>query len=253
MLGQQATARRLCACLSFNESCLAGPSRRSAPPDVLGLWRLHEETLAQAGGLQPMRHLLQRLGLPPEAWGLQVGGPGSTACRLLAALLRAPQPVGARAAAASRASSSRLPSLVVPPCARVQLSFTLPGRPPPPLLTGRTPLCQHPPPRAASPPAPQAVSAAIEQQDASLGSCAKCRVPYLCPNCRAVAPNCRKFRTAYQCQHSLWATLRPFMPQVAAAAGAALGAAAPGAAAAAAAAAPAGVPGGSDAMQMLTR
>lgn len=76
-------------------------------------------------------------------------------------------------------------------------------------------------------PAPQAVSTTIEQHDSALGSCAQCHVPFLCPSCHDVAPNLHKFRTAYQCQHALWTTLRPFMPQVAAAAGAAAGAAAP--------------------------
>lgn len=103
---------------------------------------------------------------------------------------------------------------------------------------------QPTPARAAPSPALQAVSAAIEQQDSALGSCAKCRVPFLCPSCRGVAPNCHKFRTAYQCQHALWTTLLPFMPQVAAAAGGPLTGPAAGAATAEGAPAGAAAAGG---------
>lgn len=174
-------------------------------PELRTLAGLHSRLRADevAAGMKPKRHLLQRLDLPPEQWGdvavsLSLNCcscPLSWQCRLAGCL---PSPV------------SLLFSLFYPPGWTQAIAGTSCfgevwcGT----IACFRSSVwkvnnsCPH-----ACCVAPQEVDRRIKEQDASLGKCSACSLPYACPKCGRQQPASRTMRTAFQCQHALWNAL----------------------------------------------
>lgn len=58
-------------------------------------------------------------------------------------------------------------------------------------------------------PPPQSINSLIKDKDAAEGSCHACKAPaaFACCKCGAAAPDSRRLRVAFQCEHGLWSAL----------------------------------------------